>query len=393
MTVTDIRTRTELPAGWGLPVAVLAIGTFALGTDSFVLAGILPQISSDLAVSSGAAGQTVTVFALTYGIAAPFLATFTSHIPRRRLLIAAMSMFVIANIASALSPSLPVLLATRVFAGLGAALYTPTASAAAVALAGSQTRGRAMSVILGGLTLGTVAGVPLGTAIGQHASWRASLAFVAAVGAAAVAGIVALLPPLAIPPIVLLARRFSVLANRRIVAMVAYMVIVTAASFAVYTYAADVLGEVQGVHGSGLIVALLAWGLGGLVGSFGSGWTTDHWGPRRTLTTATVLLGTSLVALGLVHSAPLAVVVMAVYGAAGWAGSTPNNHRLAAEAPHLPAMVISFNSSAIYLGEALGAIVGGTLVSHHESATLLCVVAAGIAAAALLLHLTIASRK
>ncbi|GLX52610.1 MFS transporter [Streptomyces hygroscopicus subsp. hygroscopicus] len=357
-----------------------------MGTDSFVLAGILPQIAHGLHISTGAAGQTITAFALTYGLAAPFLAALTSRLPRKPLLAVALALFVLANLASAAAPNLPLLLTARVVAGLGAALYTPNASAAAAALAGPARRGRALSVILGGLTVGTVFGVPVGTAIGQHLSWEASLVFVAAVGALALLGVLLVLPGLPIPPAIPLAQRFAVLANRRVVAIVAFMLLASGASIMVYTYTATVLGQIAHIHGTGLATALLAWGVGGIFGSFGSGWLTDRLGAARTLTIAIALLIVTLAALTVSTSMVVVIVVMVLNGAAGWAVATPNNHRLTALAPTLPSVVISFNSSGIYLGQALGAALGGILVDHGVTARVLCLTGVGIALLAGVVH-------
>ncbi|SCF60232.1 Predicted arabinose efflux permease, MFS family [Streptomyces sp. DconLS] len=357
-----------------------------MGTDSFVLAGILPQIAHGLHISTGAAGQTITAFALAYGLTAPFLAALTSRLPRKPLLVVALALFVLANLASAAAPDLPLLLTARVVAGLGAALYTPNASAAAAALAGPAARGRALSVILGGLTVGTVFGVPVGTAIGQHLSWEAGLVFVAAVGALALLGVLVVLPGLPIPPAIPLARRFAVLANRRVVAMVAFMLLASGGSIMVYTYTATVLGQIAHIHGTGLAAALLAWGVGGIFGSFGSGWLTDRLGAARTLTVAIALLIVTLAALTVCTSMVFVIVVMVLNGAAGWALATPNNHRLTALAPTLPSVVISFNSSGIYLGQALGAALGGILVDHGSTARALCLTGVAVALAAAAVH-------
>lgn len=381
------------PPGWGKPVAVLALGSFAMGTDSFVLAGILPQIARGLHVSTGAAGQTITAFALAYGLAAPFLAVLTSHLPRKPLLAASLVLFALANLASAAAPNLAVLLAARVAAGLGAALYTPNASAAAAALAGPKARGRALSVILGGLTVGTVLGVPVGTAIGQHVSWQASLTFVAGVSTLALLGVLMVLPNLPVPPAIPLRQRFAVLTNRRVVAMVLFMLLASGASILVYTYTSTVLAQIADVRGTALAAALLAWGLGGIFGSFGSGHLTDRLGAERTLTCAMCLLIVTLVLLTLSTSIVPVIIVMALNGAAGWAISTPNNHRLTELVPTLPSVVISFNSSGIYLGQALGAGLGGLLVDHDVTARALCLTGAGIAIAAGIVHALIPRRS
>lgn len=144
-------------------------------------------------------------------------------------------------------------------------------------------------------------------------------------------------------------------------------------------------------HGTTLALLLLAWGLGGAVGAFGSGRLTDRWGADRTLLLAIGLLTVTLGALALSWSPPMAFVVMALNGAAGWAVATPNNHRLTGLVPHLPSVVISINSSGIYLGQAIGAGLGGALI-RTISATQLCYVGASIALLAAALHLLIAHK-
>ncbi|WFE62838.1 MFS transporter [Micromonospora sp. WMMD714] len=373
-------------SGWVKSVTVLAVGSFAMGTDSFVLAGILPQMARGLHVSTGEAGQTITAFALTYGLAGPFLAALTSRLPRKPLLAFALTLFIVANVASAAAPTLTLLLVARVAAGIGAALYTPNASAAAAALAGPARRGRALSVILGGLTVGTVFGVPVGTWIGQHLSWSGSLLFVAAVGTVALLGVLVVLPTLPVPPAVPLAQRFRVLAHGRVVAIVGVMLLESCASIMVYTYTAAILGGIAHVSGTELAVALLVWGIGGVFGAFGSGWLTDRWGAERTLTAAIVLLVITLAALTLATSFVAVAVVMLLNGAAGWAVSTPNNHRLTALVPTLPSVVISFNASGIYLGQAVGAALGGVLLDGGTSVRVLCLTGAAVAVAAGILH-------
>lgn len=375
------------------PVAVLAVGSFAMGTDSFVLAGILPNIAGGLHVSTAAAGQTITVFALTYALTAPLLAGITGALPRKPLMLAALGLFVLANLASAAAPTLALLLVARVAAGLGAALYTPNASAAATALVAPARRGRALAMVLGGLTIGTVLGVPVGTAIGQRISWQASLVFVAVVALAALLGILATLPSLALPPAVPLRARVALLGDRRVLAIVAVMLLASAASISVYTYIAVVLAHTAHITGTTLGAVLLVWGAGGAVGAFGSGALTDRYGPGRTLLLAIATLTVTLAALTAVTSVVAVFVVMAVNGAAAWAVATPNNHRLTALAPTLPGVVISLNSSGIYLGQALGAAAGGLLLGRQLIPDRLPLVGAALGVVALTAHLLTIRRK
>src|SRR5688500_19276889 len=111
-------------------IAPLAVGAFAIGTDLFVVAGVLPALAADLGVSVGAAGLTVTVFALAYAVGAPVLGALLGTRPLRQVLIGSLVLFALFNVVSALAPDLVVLLAARVFGALAASAYVPAAGAA-----------------------------------------------------------------------------------------------------------------------------------------------------------------------------------------------------------------------------------------------------------------------
>ncbi len=172
----------------------LAAGTFAVGTGLLVIQGILPEMARDLGVSVGAAGQLVMVFAVTYAVSAPLLSTFGARFDRRRLLVAALVLFALSNLAAALSSSVALLVVARVVAALASALYTPNASVAGAGLAPPEARGRALAIVFGGLSIATVLGVPIGTLVGGFAGWRAAFWFVALLATLAAAGIALLLP-------------------------------------------------------------------------------------------------------------------------------------------------------------------------------------------------------
>ncbi|TVT30612.1 MFS transporter, partial [Amycolatopsis rhizosphaerae] len=148
-------------------IAVLTVATFAVGTDAFVINGVLPQISASLHVGVGTAGQLVSVFALAYAVLSPVLAAATGTWPRRAVLLGAFGLFVLGNALTALAPGYGFALAARVVAAAGAAAITPTASGVAAALAPPERRGSAMSLVTLGLVSSTALGVPLGTLLGS----------------------------------------------------------------------------------------------------------------------------------------------------------------------------------------------------------------------------------
>ncbi|MGH7869671.1 MAG: MFS transporter, partial [Candidatus Dormibacteraceae bacterium] len=131
----------------------LTVGAFAIGTDVFVVAGLLPNIAHSLSVSPALAGQLVTAFALIYAIASPILAVVTGTVGRKTLIVLVLLIFAAANVLAAVSTSYPMLLGARVLAACCAALFTPNASALAVAMVSLEQRGQALAVVSGGVTL------------------------------------------------------------------------------------------------------------------------------------------------------------------------------------------------------------------------------------------------
>ena len=152
----------------------LMLGMFALGTDLFVMAGVLPRIAADLGVDLARAGWLVSAFAIVYGLAAPLLAAATSGLPRRSAALGALAVFALANLLSALSTSFTLLLASRVLAALGAATFSPLASSVAATAVAPEQRGRALALVFGGTSAATVLGSPLGTWMAHAWGWRST---------------------------------------------------------------------------------------------------------------------------------------------------------------------------------------------------------------------------
>ena len=172
----------------------LTLGAFAIGTEGFMIAGLLPALARDLNVGLSAAGHLVTAFSLAYAIGAPVMAVLTAGLERRRLLAIAMAGFTLANLLAALAPGYAGLLAARLLLALSAASFMPAASGYAAASGGPERRGRALSMVTNGLTLAIVAGVPLGRAGGEGFGWRATFLGVAGLAALSLLGILARLP-------------------------------------------------------------------------------------------------------------------------------------------------------------------------------------------------------
>src|ERR1700760_507382 len=144
---------------------------FALGTDTFVMAGVLPKISQAFDINIGLAGQLTTVYAISYALLSPTIAALAASVPRKRLMLSGLGVFIFANLATAAAPTFGFALVTRAFAGLGAAMYAPTATSVGAMLVAPEHRGKALATIVAGLTVATALGSPMGTVIGGLGGW------------------------------------------------------------------------------------------------------------------------------------------------------------------------------------------------------------------------------
>src|ERR1700679_1950319 len=177
--------RASLLSGIDPRAFMLALGTFAIGTDAFIIGGILPEIAQDLSASIGKTGLVVSVFSLSYALGSPIVSALSARWRRSTVMIGGLAVFSVANLSSALSPTLACLLATRVIAALAAGIVAPASYALASTLGSSHNRGKILAIIAAGFTSAIVLGVPLGVFIGKYAGWRGSLIFVAILGAVA----------------------------------------------------------------------------------------------------------------------------------------------------------------------------------------------------------------
>lgn len=371
----------------------LTLGAFAIGTEGFMIAGLLPALARDLNVGVPAAGHLVTAFSLAYAIGAPVIAVLTAGLERRRLLAVAMGCFTLANLLAALAPGYAGLLAARLLLALSAASFMPAASGYAAALGGPERRGRALSMVTNGLTLAIIAGVPLGVLVGEGFGWRATFLGVAVLATLSLLGILARLPRQPPGATASLGERLALAKRGDVLAVLATSVLTVAGTFTIYTYLGVFLACRAGLGPEGLALVLLGFGLTSAVGTWLGGITADRWGAR-----AIVILGSGLAlsaylalsfgaALEPARAMPVMLPAILLWGLASWGLMTAQQARLVALAPALAPVSLSLNSSAIYLGSATGAAVGALVIADGAVGRLGWV-AAGFSLAALLAVLT-----
>lgn len=311
-------------------VLLIAIGAFALGMASYVTAGLIPMIGQAFQVEVAVAAQLVTAFTLAYGIGSPLCVALLPATRQRLGLLLALAVFALTNAVSATVTDFTLLLACRAVAGLGAGVYLATGIAAATTVAPADQRTKAIALIMTGMASGTVLGVPLSLLLADWLGWQAALWLVAALGAVAWLGLTARLPALPTTPVQTLRSKCSLLADARVLTLLAVSLLAAVSSLGMYTFIAPLLAE-PGYGGAQNVTPYLwAWGLGGVAGSFLVGPLAERVrGPQLTLAIMLVLAG-SLLALPLAAAVSpwLAMLPIALWGAVGWALQAPQNNQL-----------------------------------------------------------------
>ncbi|WP_017537657.1 MFS transporter [Nocardiopsis halophila] len=364
---------TTRPRRTAAALACLALVSFAIGTDDFMIAGVLPSVAAGLSVGEAAAGQLVTAFSLTYALAAPVLAVALARVPRRALLIGGTTAFAAVNLVSAFAPSYPVLMALRVATALLAAAVSPALFAAAPRLAAPGRAGRAVAAVAAGLTVSLFLGVPVGTLIASAFGWRATFTAVGLACALIAASCAALLPPLPAQAAERPAGRVRSLARPAVLTGVLGTVAGACSGFATYTYLAPLAREAAGADGPLLAGMVAVVGIAGAAGTFLGGRSVDRWGPDRALLSAfagMVAAAAGLAVLAAAGPGPAWATgaVLAVWGAAAWGFNPAMNTRILALAGTSGTEALALNTSGLYAGIAAAGAVGGAALSGYGGA-------------------------
>jgi predicted MFS family arabinose efflux permease len=356
------------------------VGTFAVGTEGFMIAAILPRIASDLAVSVQLVGQLVTIFTLTYAVSSPLLTALAGRIDRRKLLLLAMAAFAAANLVAARATGYWPLVFARILLAVAAGLYTPNASALAGALVPPEWRGRALAIVNGGFSVALALGVPLGALIGNRFGWRMTFVGVSLLGAAAFTGLLLGIPRSAGAGLSAASLRERLAVVRRPGALSGLLVTTLwgAGAYLVYTYIAPYLAVVAGLDGARIGSVLFVLGASAFVGLMLGGSGVDRIGSRRVITLALPIMAAALLSLSATAhwisvGAALAPIFLAVvvWGISGWSFLPAQQARLI-EITGLKSapVILSLNASFQYLGFALGAAAGSAILSRAGVADL-----------------------
>lgn len=364
----------------------LVIGTFALGLDAYVLAGLLPSMAKDLQTTQGSIGLGVALFTAAYAVSAPLLApVFASRTSARFALISGIVIFIVGNLITLLSHSLSWLLFSRLFAGCGAGIFSPLTSACAAGMVDESHKGRALALVLAGLSVGTALGVPAGLMVENRFGWRATIGLIALLGIISLSGMLLNRLTFSAPKAIPLKERLSALTSRLPLMTLMVTLLTGIASLGLYTFIAEISAD----KGMGREIPMLIWfwGIGGLIGAMFVGQVIDKLiSPWLTTLILIALLMSSFIAFGY-GSFYLCLAGTFFWGLAGWSSIAPQQHSLINYAPEHTTSLIGWNSSANYAGGSIGVVMGATILNNHIHSGSLPLLAIFVALLALIIHL------
>lgn len=340
-----------------------AFCNLVIGSSAFVLSGILEPVSQGLGVSLAASGQAMTAYALSTAVLAPLIIMATAKWSRHGGIALALALFSLGCLISALAPSLTWLIIGRVVMGAGA-MFSAIASATAVGMVTPALRGRALSLTNVGQGISYAVGVPVGTWLGLEFGWRLPLwlATAASLTIWLLAWRWVPRPLRDTPPIGTLRAAVGQWAVIRVWLRTLLMFI---AIFTVFTYIGPVLVALHNLSPAELAVVLAFFGLAGVAGTLAGGWANDRFGSIRVISYQLAVVGLMMVLLPFTQGqVVLTVLTLMVWGLHGFGSMVPQQSRLVMLAPSQAPMLMSLNSSMLYIGSALGAVVGGLSMSQ-----------------------------
>ncbi|QET04343.1 MFS transporter [Cupriavidus pauculus] len=357
------------------PAVFLALGTFAIGTEGFMIAPLLSTMAADFGLSVPHVALLVVVFTLTMAITSPIATTLTASWSRRRTLLCAMTVFTAGNLLAAWSPSFGVLMAARVMMAVASGLYVPNANALAGAIVSPARRGRALAVVSGGMTLAIALGLPLGGLVGHAFGWRMTFLAVGAMSLTAIVGILAGVARDAGAgiPVATLSQRLAVVRQPAVLQLLSVSLFWSIGAYAAYPYIAPYLTQVLGFQSAGINATVSLWGLAAAFGVTTGGALNDRYGSSRVARLSLLVLGLAFWALSMAAAAlsphlamvPVLLAVV-VWGFTVWSFFPAQMARLmAAGSASQASLALALNTSTMYLGFSIGSALGAVILGRH----------------------------
>ena len=362
------------------PLLALAIAAFGIGTSEFIIMGLLPDLARSFAVSIPKAGLLVSGYALSVTIGSPIMALALGRLNRKTALLLLMGVFVLGNAMCAMAPTFGLLMAARLMTALCHGAFFGIGSIVAASVVPKEKRAQAITLMFSGLTLANVLGVPAGTALGQEFGWRAAFVAIVPIGLLAGAAVWTMVPPQE-PEVVRFQQELRAVLRPGVQLVLALSTLSSIALFCVFTYIAPILEIVTRLPEHTVTWVLVVFGVGITIGTLAGGRLSD-WKQLPTILGGFALLITMLLVMPLIMTVPRAMVgLVFVWGAVSFGTGAPMQARIVDQAKGAPNLASTLNQGAFNLGNAMGASLGGLVLTAGYGYLRLPLAAAAVAAA------------
>lgn len=377
-------------------VYFLSLVSFLVGTSEYVISGILDKISDTMGISITAAGQLVTIFSFVYAILTPVMMAITAKMDRKRLLVSALGIFVVANILSFALQGFEFFIMARVIMAVGAGMVVVTALDIAAKISPEGKQASSIATVIMGFTASLIIGVPLGRIAAAAFGWQSVFGFIAIAGLLAMFVLSRTIPRVKGDEPVPLSKQLALLKNPKVGLGLSVTFFWLGGYSIAYTYISPYLLEAAGISESLLSSALLAFGLASLVGSKFGGYSTDKWGVSSTLLGGMVLHVAALILLSITvsisHEPFTVIAILVLWSFAAWSSGPTQQYNLVRIAPNNSGVMLGLNQSMMQLAMAAGAGIGGIAVDQVSLSSITWFGMIGVViaiVAALILHVIV----
>ncbi|GGO00800.1 MFS transporter [Microbispora rosea subsp. aerata] len=347
-----------------LPVLSLMLVVFSLTTGEFVIAGILPDVASDLSVSIAAAGLLVTAYAVGMIVGGPTVTVMTARLPRKTLIVSLLAVSIVGNLGSTVAPNYVVLLGMRFLSGLIVATFFAVAIATTVSMAPPGKQASAVAKVALGMNLGIILGTPAGTFVGQNFGWRATFAAVAIATALATLLVLRFVPSQEATTTGSVLSELRVLGDRGVQLAIALTALGNVGVVMVFSYIAPLLTEVSKFAASSVPILLLVYGGGAVVGNFVGGWLSDRALMPSLIGMLAVLAGVLALFWAASGIQVAAVVLTFAVGVMAFAIIPGMQTRVLSTASTAPTLAVAVNASGFQLSAAFAGWLGGRVIDN-----------------------------
>ncbi|MFC4396017.1 MFS transporter [Arthrobacter sedimenti] len=347
----------------GMAIFALAMGGVGIGVTEFTMMGLLKEVEQGLGISTPEAGHLISAYALGVVVGAPLLAAVGAKLPRKKLALGLLLLFTVANLSSFIAPDYGSMLLSRFAAGLPHGAFFGVAAVIAASLVPATRRGWAISMVMAGLSVSNVVGVPFATWLGQTFGWRLLFVLVGAIGLLALAMVWKFVPFQAAHPDASIRRELGALKRLQVWLALLVGIVGFGGFFATYTYIAHTMTAVAGIPSALIPLVVALYGLGMVAGNIVGGRLADK-SVMGTLYRVLPAVAVALVVYAVAAHWPWSAMVMVfVVGASGSMLIPALQTRLLDASPDAPSLASSLNHAALNVANALGAFLGGLVIA------------------------------